>query len=271
MSFDVYEGSNYSGLPVALYDFVFGTAQWNYTSDEELVTLGAVTYEPISIKDSGVKQSGDASSDEMIITVPKTAPVAIMMNGQPPSENIWVYIRRYHHGDDGAPIIWPGYVVSRKQIDSQAVELSCKMITAGFDRNGLRLGWSRQCPHALYDQNCRVNKDLFALTFQVENIVGNTIYSAALDALADGRFSNGFFTWSRFNGAVERRGIEIHVGNHFSILGTSVGIEVGDWVTAYPGCARTRTDCINKFNNLSNFGGFPHMPGKSPFKGDPVF
>ncbi len=271
MTFDVNERSNYGGLPIALYEFIFGTTVWGYTSSEEAVTVGAVTYEPLPIKDSGAKQSGDASSDEMVITLPKSVPIAQMLNGQPPSETIWVHIRRYHEGDDGAPIIWPGYIVSRKQVDSIAVELSCKMLTAGFDRTGLRLSWGRQCPHALYDQSCRVDKNLFALTFQVEAITGNKLFSAALDAYTDGHFSNGFFTWNRFAGAIERRGIEVHVANNFGILGTSAGIDVGDWVTAYPGCARTRDHCKNKFNNLSNYGGFPHMPGKSPFKGDPVF
>ncbi|QXV73589.1 putative tail assembly protein [Rhizobium phage RHph_X2_30] len=271
MTFDVNERSSYSGMPVALYDFVFGTAEWFYTSDEEAITLGGDTYQPIAISDTGPKQSGDATSDEMIITLPKTVPVAVMLNGQPPSETIWVNIRHYHHGDDGAPIIWSGYIDSRKQVSTNSVEISCKMLTAGFDRNGLRLTFVRQCPHALYDQGCKVNKDLFAVTFQVDSLNGNTIFSDVIGTLADGYFSNGFFTWTRFTGAVERRGIEEHVGDHFTILGTSAGIAVGDWITAYPGCARTRTDCINKFNNLSNYGGFPHLPGKSPFQGDPVF
>ncbi|WP_425962712.1 phage BR0599 family protein [Rhizobium nepotum] len=271
MSYDSLERSNASALPIALYEFTFGTAFWRYSSDEEDTDLNGVNYPALPISDSGVEQSGDASSDEMTVTMPKGEQVAIMLNGQPPSEKIWLTLRRKHRGEDDAPIIWVGYVVSCKQTNTVSVEISCKMLTAGFDRNGLRLSWGRQCPHALYDMSCRVNKNLHAISFQIDAIEGNAVISSDLLALPSGYLSNGFFEWPRYPGAVERRGIENHSGGKFIILGTGVGLSAGDWVTAYPGCSRTRNDCKNKFNNLGNFGGCPHMPGKSPFQGDPVF
>jgi hypothetical protein len=70
---------------------------------------------------------------------------------------------------------------------------------------------------------------------------------------------------------LERRGIESHSGATFTVLGSTAGLDVGDYITAYPGCGRTRAECKNKFNNLPNYGGFAHLPGKSPFEGDPVF
>jgi uncharacterized phage protein (TIGR02218 family) len=271
MAYDQTERSNNQGLPVTLYEFTFGSTTWRYSSDEEDAQVGSETYAGLPISDSGVVQSGDASSDEMTVTMPKREPVAIMLNGQPPSEKIWLVIRKMHRGGIEAPIVWIGYVVSCKQTDTVSVEISCKMLTAGFDRNGLRLSWGRQCPHALYDMSCTVNKALHAVSFQVDAIRGNSVVSSALSALPSGHLSNGFFEWPRFVGAVERRGIEIHGADSFTILGTATGLSVGDWITAYPGCARTRSDCKGKFNNLSNYGGVPHMPGKSPFRGDPVF
>lgn len=271
MTYDALERSNASALPIALYEFTFGSATWRFSSDEEDTELNGVLYKALPISDSGVVQSGDASSDEMTVTMPKGEPVAIMLNGQPPSEKIWLTLRRMHRGEAEAPIIWVGYVVSCKQIDTVAVEISCKMLTAGFDRNGLRLSFGRQCPHALYDISCRVNKAAYGVTFEVDAIEGNSIVSSDLLAFPTGWFSNGFFEWPRFVGAVERRGVENHSGARLTILGTAVGLKAGDMITAYPGCSRTRSDCKNKFNNLPNFGGIPHMPGKSPFQGDPVF
>lgn len=273
MAFDSNERSNASAKPVALYQFVFGSVSWFYTSYEDEITVNGVTYEPIAISDNGSKMSGTPSDEVMTITCPSSIPVAEMMNGSPPSESIWVYVRRYHHGDDEAPITWPGYVATRKGRDdsSVAVDLRCKMLTAGFSRDGARLTYGRQCPHALYSLDCGVNKDSFAVTVQVEELSGNTVFSSLLAGYPDTYFSNGFFQWSRYAGALERRGIENHVGGKFTVLGTTIGLSVGDYVTLYPGCQRTRSSCIQKFNNLSNYGGVPNLPGSSPFAGDPVF
>jgi hypothetical protein len=54
-------------------------------------------------------------------------------------------------------------------------------------------------------------------------------------------------------------------------MGLPTQMEVGNTISAFPGCRRTIDDCVNKFNNLDNFGGFPHSPGRNPFDGQPVF
>jgi hypothetical protein len=37
-------------------------------------------------------------------------------------------------------------------------------------------------------------------------------------------------------------------------------------VSYYPGCDRTRLTCSLKFGNIANFGGFPWVPQKNPFR-----
>ncbi len=271
MTYDVIERSNQDGKPVALYEFLFGTIAWRYCAFTSAITVGGNTYEPLAISDGGYSMSGEPADDMISITVDASIPLSNILNGSPPSQTIWVNVRRYHHGDTEAPITWIGYVASRKQMNAASVDIRCKMLTAGFNRDGARLTYGRQCPHVLYGIDCRANKAAFAFTMPVESLAGGTVYSSYLTGQASGYFSNGFFEWVRYTGAVERRGIEFHTGNHFTVLGTTIGIDVGDIITVYPGCQRTRSDCKNKFNNLSNYGGFAHMPNKSPFGGDPVF
>jgi hypothetical protein len=55
------------------------------------------------------------------------------------------------------------------------------------------------------------------------------------------------------------------------MFGLADGLYYGLAVNAYPGCNRTTTECVDKFDNLDNYGGVPDLPGKSPFDGDPVF
>ena len=46
---------------------------------------------------------------------------------------------------------------------------------------------------------------------------------------------------------------------------------LSDAVTLYPGCDHTLTTCDTAFSNSLNYGGFPAIPQKNPWAGDPVF
>lgn len=271
MVFDFAERSNNQGNTISLYEFRIGTTYWRYSSDVEDTELGDVTYEACAISDNGITMSGDAENDDLSITMPATVEFPLLFRGTPPSNEIWVTVRRKQVGDDDAPVEWLGTLSNVKQTGLSAVVITCHQLTASFNRNGLRLSWGRQCPHALYDRNCKVDKSNFVLTLQVTAVSGAIVESPALATLPSGYLSNGFFEWERYAGILERRPIENHNGAQFSILGVSDGLKIGDWVNAYPGCNRTTDHCVKKFNNLSNYGGIPHLPGKSPFDGDPVF
>lgn len=276
MSYDSYARSNYKSKPVHLYEFSMGSNYWRFTSGEipRTIDIAGVpcVFDPTAISDQGIRQSGDAKSNAMKITLPARTEFLSLFRGQPISETLWVTIRRLEIDDASkeAPVVWLGTVSSFKggNVD---VELSCFLLTASFNRQGLRLSWTRQCPHSLYDRNCRVNKADFAVSFQVDALGGNTITASALDGYADGYFSYGFFEWEILPDVLERRAVERHAGGVLTVLGSTEGLTIGDWVTVYPGCDLTTQTCENKFNNLSNFGGVPAMPGKSPFDGNPVF
>lgn len=73
-------------------------------------------------------------------------------------------------------------------------------------------------------------------------------------------------SWSaNSDGTVERRMLESQVGTLLTVFGTTERLTEGDVVSLYPGCDRSPTICDEKFDNLDNFGGFPFMPGESPF------
>ncbi len=269
MSYDVAERSNYGGKPVVLYEFNFGTTHWFLTTDEMEVVFGGDTYLPIPISDSGYMQSGESQIDDVRIRMPAQHQIVDLFSPMPPIESLWVTIRRMNRGEPEAPIYFVGYVASVKGI--REAELLCKPISNSFVRNGLRMSWSKQCQHALYDSQCRVNKLDFRESATVTSLTGTDVHAAIFDTFDDGYFDNGFIEYMLDLGAWERKGIESHVGDRVRLLGVTSGITEGMSLYAYPGCSRTTSTCLAKFNNLSNYGGFPHLPGKSPFDGDPVF
>ena len=80
---------------------------------------------------------------------------------------------------------------------------------------------------------------------------------------ADGFCSNGTLTWT--TGA--NTGVVSPVKKHTAggtitielLLPTPYDIQVGDNFNITAGCDKTFATCRAKFNNVVNFGGFPHI------------
>jgi uncharacterized phage protein (TIGR02218 family) len=105
----------------------------------------------------------------------------------------------------------------------------------------------------------------------VSNAHGQIITADAFGDFEDGWFTGGFIEYLLPTGFLETRMINRHIGTSIRVLSGIVGMAVGDPIVAYPGCKRTVRACIDKFDNYDNYGGFPHIPGRSPYDGQPVF
>lgn len=277
MSYEAHEISEEDGEPIALYEFRYGNTYWRYSTSDEDFTLGfddalqPKVWKALAITDEGVTQGGGDQND-LTINTQIDMPIARLFRNTQPSGKVWLSVRRWHKGDPSTetPLQWSGTVVNAIGIDEATVALSCRSLGGTYDRNGLRLAWDRMCPHPLYGVGCFVNKALHQYPRTIATLDGISFTCTAHTEPLEGTFSGGFMEWSREDGSLERRGIESQVGNHFTVLGLTDGLEVGQAVTIYPGCPRNTTGC-KAFNNLPNYGGFPHIPGKSPFDGSPVF
>lgn len=278
MSYNTFEVSNSGGKPVALYEFRYGNTYWRYCTADEDQTVGLdENDEPAvwlaqAITDEGVTQGGSDQNDLQIRTQ-SNSPVAALFRNSQPSGKVWLTVRRWHIGDpdDETPLLWSGTVVNATLEDKATVRMSCRSLGGSYDRQGLRLAWGRMCPHVLYSAfGCKVNKALHAYPHEIATLDGTNFTVVTYAAPAEGSFTGGFLEFVRADGSLQRYGIESHNGNDFLVLGSTDGLEVGSAVTLYPGCPRNTTGC-KLFNNLPNYGGFPHLPGKSPFDGSPVF
>ena len=271
MSFDQIERSNYDGAPITLYEFSLGETFWRYTSGQNDLTLKGAEYTAISIAHEGYTLSGNPDSDDLTIKISTSAEVTALFLATPPSDALYLRIRTLHRGDTEAPVVWSGLVKSGRQSSLVEFAFICNSLLSTLNRNGLRLSWGRGCPHALYDRACGVDPEDFATSVQVTSMTGVSITASAIGTLGDGYLAGGYLAFPSLYGTTERRAIEGHTGSTIQMLGTTDGIAVGDWITVYPGCDRTTATCQSKFDNLPNYGGFPHLPTKSPFDGDPVF
>lgn len=272
MSYDSIERSNEDGRPIYLYSFTLGSATWRYTSSDQQVVQGGYKWSPVAISDDGVKQTGEATTDGLNITAPSSIAPAQMFLGTPPSQAIMCRIFHMHEGDAESALCYIGEVTQVNLPQPGTAIITCDTIGASMQRDGLRLGWQRSCPYALYDEiTCKADKALHALDLTIIEVVGNAVKFDGIGGAADGAFNGGYIEWEHPVQGIEFRGIEAQVGTTVTMFGLADGLYYGLKVKAYPGCARTVSDCEGKFNNLDNYGGVPDMPGKSPFDGDPVF
>jgi uncharacterized phage protein (TIGR02218 family) len=281
VTFAAYEQSNASGRPITLYLFRWGNSQWAYTSADRDVMVDSVTYKAIPISDDGLQQGGSGRK-EFTVHVPvalpddtgamQPLPVVALFRSTPPSQSVYLIVRKKHEQDSEAPIHWIGKIGNvLRDKDGATADIVCR--NPGLKRAGLRLTWVRMCPHFVFDFGCALDKADYAVTRNVTAVTGNSITLDGAPLAESPYYNGGFIEWDADGlGTIERRGIESTPDiNQYQLFGRADGITVGLAVTIYPGCDGNAQTCEEKFNNLANYGGVDWMPGKSPFDGRQVF
>lgn len=291
MPVNQYEIHPFSGRPFQLYEFLRTSNgvdyYWRYNSSDRDVWYNSQKWKAIPIIDNGIRLSGEAQSTDLEVTVPINEEFTeqFRLSGSVPSDTVWLRIRRCHVGDidfttdptqptiiPDALVIWIGTVNGINQTGELEAKVRCSMLSASLRRGGLRYGYQKNCPHVLYAPNtCKANKEDFRTTGEVMAIDGNKITVDEFGDQDEGWFDGGWVEYTLASGMVERRMILTSTGSDIFIMGLPAGMAVGDTISAFAGCDRTVTECVEKFDNLANMGGFPHSPGRNPFDGQPVF
>lgn len=141
-------------------------------------------------------------------------------------------------------------------------------LAAKLDQSAGRI-FQRTCAWELGDARCQI--DLGAPAHHgsgtVASVISNFDFTASgIGSFASGVFSRGKITWSSGDNA----GLEIEVKSHSQgspnsrlslFLPMPRPMQVGDTFTITAGCDKTLATCRDRFANVVNFGGFPHMPG----------
>lgn len=273
MSFTARELSLYNGMPLRLYLFERGAMhRWAYTSADREILWQGNRYAAKAITDDGIRMTGQASADTLKITGPADLAPAALYRAAPPGDEVFLTIRDYHYGEADVPasaqVAWIGSISAVRWPQRDRCEIVCDSLSASMQRTGLRLTYERSCPHTLYDTACGVNRDLYKTTATITALDGARITCA----LADGSiYAGGYVEWDTAGGARDRRGIEAATGGVLTLLGGTFGLRLGQAITLYQGCDQSSATCSGRFGNMDNYGGYRHMPGKSPFDGTPVF
>lgn len=282
MPFSDIENSLQFGRPISFYEFAFGSVIWRYTTAEEPIVAGGFTWEPAAISDDGVRQTGEISNDGTGIDAPSWIGPGQLFMSAAPSRDVRVRILDKHEQSPDMVVRYSG-VISQVGFPAPGrCKITCDTLQATMERDGLRLGWQRSCPYALYDPlTCRVNKASWSADFFVTQVIDYTatviITGGPIQTAARVRayLDNGFIEWTHPLRGVELLAIDTHEfvsgdTHTFTFLGDPGELAPGATGKVYRGCSFTPESC-QSFSNYDNYGGVPGLPSKSPFDGTPIF
>ena len=258
------ESSIHGGRPVELFRFVHGPQVWTYSSGPE-IEHGGDTYVAFPIGRDDMQQTKELHKSPLEVLIPRTSELSLLYLAGNPERIITLTVFRLHVGaSDGPVVYWKGRIVSCDWPDPATAKLTCESVFTSLKRPGLRARYQRMCRHALYSEQCGVDKTTYAVagTVSAINAAKTVLTVAAADALADGWLTGGMVE-TPTGGFLF---VTAHSGSSIT-LANPCALAVSDAVTLYPGCARNRETCKNKFNNILNFGGWPWIPSRNPFDG----
>ncbi|HEY0301546.1 MAG TPA: DUF2163 domain-containing protein [Rhizomicrobium sp.] len=141
--------------------------------------------------------------------------------------------------------------------------------------------YTATCSADLGDGRCAI--DLTAPAFRGHGTVTAVTATSAFSASGLDAFDDGWFTAGKvaFTGGANA-GLAVEVKLHRAAAGVTLNlwqamphvIEPGDTFTVTAGCDKRLATCHDRFNNVVNFRGFPHIPGNDfvvryPVQGEP--
>lgn len=265
MTYEDRELSHNEAAPVELYRFTIGVESWYYTSADEEIQYDGQSYSPVAISRSEVVGTDQVPKSGVDITAPMELGPVDRWRGAAPNQLMSVTIMRRHRPDDEARVIWRGRVLG-VTFDEGEATLTAEGAMQALGRMGLRGQFHTGCRHMLYDDQCRVTSADHQRLMIVEEVSGRQITAEDLAEEPDGYWVGGYLNVGegRIRGPYLITG---HSGDTVTVQEAPGEIEPGNELRVYPGCDHTPQTCRDKFDNLTNFGGFPYIPDGTPFTG----
>lgn len=240
-----------------LFVFLQGVRGWYFTSAAQETLYQSRKFVPTAIKRSEVRQSSEVFKNAITLEFPaRHAFASTFLNSTPEAPTTLTILRKV---DEAVATYWKGRVVSAKA-DGSVIKIECESVFTSLRRQGLRALYLRTCRHGLYSSGCGISMAAHERRGVVQAVNGQRIIltQSVGDDLAGGivKTQDGALRYIR-----AQNGAELLLSRAFEVA-------VADALWIYPGCDLQMQTCINRFNNLDNFGGFPWIPSKTPFEGN---
>jgi uncharacterized phage protein (TIGR02218 family) len=125
------------------------------------------------------------------------------------------------------------------------------------------------CDAVLGDDRCNYDLVSAEVSGTVTAVTNRRKFEDTSFGDADGEYDNGVLRWTTGDNANREMEVRAYLltdptNPSFTLMERmAADIQVGDEFVVTPGCDKSLTVCLNKFNNVINFRGFPHLPGQA--------
>ncbi len=225
---------------------------------DELLYIAATGFTPTAVENSAALNVDNMDIEGMLDAGSITE--ADLIAGRYDYAEIEVFLLNYNNVTQGKLHIktgWLGEVTVRAgQFVAEVRGLSQPL--------SQKIGslYSAACRAQLGDARCGVNAAALIVT---GTITGVTSQSICVDALREedaGYFSYGKITFnSGANAGLSMEIKEYSNGQFILSLPMAYPLAIGDAYSVQPGCDKTISTCVARFDNALNFRGEPHVPG----------
>ena len=242
------------------YEFVSTSGQvWRYTNSKRPVTYGGNTYTPQYIKHGKVTNTQSVKKMPIEIRLRADHEIVDLFVASVPTDLL--RINMFHYDPDIAPADQRASLYTGRLLSGKIEGREAKLMFA-YDLLGLNTPLTTNivsvtCPLELYSARCGVDPNAYTNSYTVGQILneGRMIITSTPIAEPSGYYTFGALS---FNGV--HRGIAKHYLDEIHLHAALRGLNVGDTILLRAGCNKSVDDCVNKFNNVENFGGCPYMP-----------
>ena len=262
--------------PIEFYDFtrVTGdvTERWGHVTSQTNLSLNGALYGALpGLLRSEIQQTGEASSMQVTITMPRNTCVAEELIGRKSPSPIRVTITRAQRGlaDSEAKTIFSGEITDPVFEGSTATLTCMSEESAQSDTLG-RTYYQRTCPYMLYGSLCGADPTLATWPGKVTAISadGFTVTVDEVGSPADhlGGGSHYYQSgWIQLPGAPPA--FVTQQNGHDLVIQTAIsGLVINDVLVMRAGCDHTPVGCVSH-SNIARFGGFILIPLRDPWAG----
>ena len=281
--FDLLEKSRFGGRPVRLFRFQRQNAIWWFAQADREVDAGSATWHAAQIERDEIRQTSERAKDKIKIRmaylrdpnanpvdIPATQSLGDLWHPYIPSDPVSVMCFSHHYGDTDPPVLeWSGEVRQPRFTDVE-LELTCVPGNSRGEARNQGMKFQRSCSKTVYStgvRGCNLNPAAFTIAAVLTGASGLTL-TAAEFATAPHSLLQGWLSWTRPNGIVERRTIIQHSGNQVRLLYGGQGLANGLAVTVLPSCPGTFAACAaRRADPELHYGGAIYEPIENPHEG----
>lgn len=273
MTYNALETAVETGKPLELYRFSnLNSEIYTYTSGNADYTYNSEVYVTRNLTRNESAITSDQNLVALTLRVPADDEFAQRYRIGAPTARDKLTIYRLHLTDTPTPevVVFFKGEVSSVAFDGDDAIVAAETSMIVLRRPIPRRSYSNSCGHVLYDRGCKINENNAAYKFDVVvqtiNGANVTVTGTGIGTQAANFFVSGFLD----KDTIERRMILSQTVNGPTSLTLTlplpfVDLADGEALVLRAGCNHSLTTCRTKFNNVTNFGGFPWVPTENPF------